>query len=290
MRRSRLLLLGATLVAGLVTVPVVALPVAPAHAVAPTVVESEPSPTNLDGVKEITVECPGSFVYGAGGFITGGGTGRVAIQAVVPEGSPPTRVRVTAAALGLVSSAWNVSAWATCGPLTTGLQVVPESLTESLTQTKEVSPSCPTGMGLYGTGFRITQGNGNVLIHDVIPGTSVSPKGVTVRATMRPNSGVFWGLTGYAICANRASTMRIEQATTTATSNPTRNIDRICSDSATFAHGVGVQTFSAGDEVDGRITLSGMAALNNRSGFAAAGENGTVNENWQLRVYVICSN
>jgi hypothetical protein len=265
------LLWAAALVAGLIT----ALPAASAHAVTQTTVKTAQSASNTQAVKEIPVECPvGEFVYGAGGTITGGGTGNVALQAVVPEGNPAFRVRVTAAALGAVTGAWSVEAWAICGPFTTNLQVVSTPAGTSTARTKERAASCSDlGLAMYGVGYRVSGGNGTVLVHDVIPGISVAPRSVTVRATARPGLTPNWGLEAFAICANAAPTMRVEQQTTTSTSTASRNIDRICGTAGTFAHGVGAQSFSAGDVVDGRIALNVMAALNTRSGFAAAGEN-----------------
>jgi hypothetical protein len=78
MRRSRLVLLGATLAAGLLTAAGVALP-APAHAFPNPVVKTAVSANNTTAVKEIPVNCDqGSFAYGGGGSISGGGAGNVA--------------------------------------------------------------------------------------------------------------------------------------------------------------------------------------------------------------------
>jgi hypothetical protein len=286
MKRRRLLW-GAVLVAGLVT-----LPAAPAHAVSSIQVVSGSSASNSTSSKTITVDCPvGSFLYGTGGGITGG-SGSVSLDAAVPEGSPPFRARVTATELGAFSGNWSVSAYATCGPFTTNLQVHSTPAGQSTALTKERAVSCPTGQGLYGTGFRVTGGGGGVLVHDVIPGTSISPRGVTVRATARPGFAPNWGLEAFGVCATAAPTMRVEQALTTSTTTPSKGINRTCQTAGTVAHGVGVQTLSEspGTAVDGRIALVTNAALFSTVGSAGAAANGTVAENWRLQVYVICSN
>jgi hypothetical protein len=270
MKRRRLLW-GAVLVAGLVT-----LPAAPAHAVSSIQVVSGSSASNSTSSKTITVDCPlGSF-----------------LDAAVPEGSPPFRARVTATELGAFSGNWSVSAYATCGPFTTNLQVHSTPAGQSTALTKERNISCPTGQGLYGTGFRVTGGGGGVLVHDVIPGTSISPRGLTVRATARPGFAPNWGLEAFGVCATAAPTMRVEQALTTSTTTPSKGINRTCQTAGTVAHGVGVQTLSEspGTAVDGRIALITNAALFSTVGSAGAAANGTVAENWRLQVYVICSN
>ncbi|MBP2335736.1 hypothetical protein JOF41_001914 [Saccharothrix coeruleofusca] len=229
----------AALVAGVVVATPVVLPVASAQAVTAITVETEQSPSNSQASKTITVDCPtGTFLYGPGGGIDGG-AGSVTLESVVPEGSPPFRARVTAVELGAFSGSWSVSAWASCGPLTTNLQVVPASTASSTATTKEVSMSCPGSRALYGTGFRTSGGSGSVLVHDVIPGTSVAPKSVTARATARPGLTPGWRLDVFGVCANAAPTMRVEQATTTPGSASTRGVSRVCQQSGTRAHGGG---------------------------------------------------
>jgi hypothetical protein len=297
--KLRRLLWGAVLLAGAFTAPVAALPVA-AHAVGSTTIKTADSASNTTSVKQIPVECPqGEFVYGAGGSISGGGAGNVALQAVVPEAvvpgttGAPVRVRVTAVALGAVTSTWSVTAWAVCGVFTTNLQIVPASDTSTL-RAKEANARCPDSLRMYGTGFRINNGNGTVLVHDVIPGTSVKPTGVTVRATARTGLSPSWTLDGFAICANPAPTMSIVQATTQPSSGTTRGVNSPTCPTGTRAHGIGAQTFSPvapGSSVDGRIALTTMAQLFTTAGGAGAAENGaSVTEDWQLRVYLICSN
>ena len=296
MKRSRLLLWGVALAAGLLTAPAIALPVAPAQAVNSITVVSANSASNSLTTKTITVDCPlGTSLYGPGGGITGGG-GNVALEAVVPEGNPPFRARVTARELGAFTGNWSVSAWASCGPFTNNLQVVPGNRASSTATTKEIDARCESagaGLRLYGTGFRVNGGVGNVLVHDVIPGTSISPRSVTVRATARPGFTPNWGLDAFAVCATAAPTMGIEQASTTSTSSSSKGINSQNCPTGTFAHGVGSQTSAPAPNttaVDGRIALTTTAALFTALGSAAAAENGTVSDNWRLQVYVVCSN
>jgi hypothetical protein len=291
MKRSRLLW-GAALVAGVVSASIIALPAAPANAVPTTTLVSNVSATSSTTTKTVTVNCPigHPFLYGPSGGITivTGTIGSVALKSVVPVGNPPTGASVTATELGTFAGTWNVTVFAICGPFTTELQVVPDSEGPNTQLSKEAAVSCPTGLGLYGTGFRLTGDGGNVLVHDVIPGTSVSPRGVTVRATTRTGTPS-WQLEAFGICATRAPTMRVEQASTIPNSNQFNSVSRTCQTAGTRAHGVGVQTF--GDTgVDGRIALTTMALLSTFSGGAIAAENVAVAESWRVQVYVICSN
>jgi len=291
MKRSKLLLLGATLAAGLITTQVVALPLPSAHAFS-TNVESATSASSTTAAKNQDVNCDqGQFAYGGGGSITGGGTGNVSLQGVVPIGDPPTGFRVRAAALSSGIGSWSVTAWALCGTFTTNLHVVVDSEGPSTVRSKEAFAQCPTTQRMYGTGYDMSPStNGTVLVHDIIPGTTLTPRSVTVRATARPNLTPNWSMDAFAICANGAAGQRIDAVSSTSSSAATRDISKTCENASHFAQGLGVQTFSAGTEVDGRIALSAMRPPNNRSIRGIAGENGAaVTENWQIRVYVICS-
>lgn len=291
MKRRRLLW-GAALAVGMAATQVVVLPAAPADAVSSIEIVSASSASNSTASKTVTVECPvGLFLYGTGGRLIGG-DGSVSLDAAVPEGSPPFRARVTATELGAFSGSWSVRASATCGPFTTNLQVHSTPASPSTARVKERSISCPTGQGLYGTGFRVSGGGGGVLVHDVIPGTSIQPRGVTVRATARPSATPNWGLEAFAICATAAPTMRVEQVLTPLDSSAAKGTSRTCQTAGTVAHGAGVQTLSENPStaVDGRIALSTMANLIPTGSSGSAEENGAVAENWRLQVYVICSN
>lgn len=291
MKRSRLLWGAAALVAGLLTPVAVALP---AQAVVPITVVTATSPSNSEAVKTITVTCPtGRFLYGAGGSIVSG-AGSVSLEAVVPEGNnpggPPTRAVVRAGELLTFSGSWSVSATATCGVSTTGLRVFSTAPGTSTETTKERNLSCPTGQALYGTGFRLSGGGGNAVVHDVIPGVSFAPRSLTVRATARPGAIPNWGLEAFAVCANPATTMRIQQAVGALDSNTPKSVSGLCP-SGTVAHGAGAQTLSQnpGTAVDGRIALNTMSNLSSTTGTAAAAEHGTVTNDWRVQVYVICS-
>lgn len=291
MKRSKLLLLGATLAAGLLTTQVVALPLAPAQAFM-TGVESSTSTSSTQAAKTHDVNCDqGQFAYGGGGSINGGGVGNVSLQGALPIGNPPTGFRVRAAALSSGIGSWSVTAWALCGTFTTNLHVEVGSVGPSTARSKEVDAECPTSQRMYGTGFDMSPTtNGTVLVHDIIPGTTLTPRSVTVRATARPGLSPSWSMDAFAICANGAAGMRIDAASSMSTSNPTRDTSKTCENASHFAQGLGVQTFGATDAVDGRIALRAIRPPNNRSVRGVAEENGTaVGETWQLRVYVICS-
>jgi hypothetical protein len=293
MKRSKSLLLGAALVAGLITAPVVVLPGTPAQAVPNTESESATSAFNTQAVKEMPVNCdPGEFAYGGGGSINvdGGPTGNVALQAVVPVGDPPTGFKVRAAALTSGIASWSVTARALCGASTTNLRVVADDVGPSTLRTKEADARCPDTLRMYGTGFDTSPTtNGTVLVHDVIPGTTLTPRSVTVRATARPNMSPNWSLVAYAICANPAGTMRIDAVSSTSSTSATRDISKSCTNNSTFAHGLGVQTFGATEAVDGQIALNAMQPANNKTVRGIAAVNGALGEPWQLRVYVICA-
>jgi hypothetical protein len=214
----------------------------------------------------------------------------VELEAVVPSGSPPNRVTVTALEVDSFAGSWSVTAFAICGPSTTFLQVVSASTSSSSTSPKEANVRCPSGLALYGTGFAIHSGNGTVLVHDVLPGISSSPRSLTVRATARPGFTPFWSLDAFGICANPATTMRIVLAQTALDSTATKSVNEVCP-SGTRPHGVGAQTLSEnpGNAVDGRVVLQTMAALASTVGSAGAAENGSVSTNWRLQVQVICA-
>jgi hypothetical protein len=295
------LLWGAVLVAGLATAPAVALPAPPAQATPNTIIVSAESARSSSSTKTMPLDCPSThpFVYGPGASINliSGTAGSVAVESVVPIGGQPRSIEVTAVELGTFTGTWSVIAWAVCGSFTADMQVVTGTTAQNTTASKSIDAGCDTGLGdaMYGTGFRITGGARNVLVHDVIPGTSVDPRGVTVRATARPGTTPNWKLEAFAICANESPTMRIVQASTLPNSNSSNGVSRICpvvGGTQLRAHGYGVQTLGdpAGTNVDGRIALITTAPLSTLSAGAGGVENGAVAQSWRVIVYVICSN
>lgn len=293
------LLWGAALVAGLVTAPAVALPVAPAQATPNTIVVSAESTRSSSSTKTQTLDCPSThpFVYGPGASINliSGTAGSLAVESVVPIGAQPRSIEVTAVETGTFTGTWSVIAWAVCGSFTADMQVIPGATAQNTAVSKSVDAGCDTALGdrLYGVGFRVTGGARNVLVHDVIPGTSIQPRGVTVRATARLGTTPNWKLEAFAICANASPTMRIVQAATVPNSNPSNGVSRVCPvvDGVQLrAHGYGVQTLGETATVDGRIAMVTTAPLSTLSAGAGATENVAVAQTWQVIVYVICSN
>ena len=292
MRRTKLL--GRTALAILILSGVQLVSAPSARAVGSTTVVSAESLTSSTLSKTVTVTCPtGQFVYGPGAAISGG-NGSVTLERMFPVGSPrPTQVTVMARVVGNFSGDWSVTAYAICGVSTTSLQVVAGPVVSpDSTSPKESIVRCPSNLRLYGTGFDTTGGIGSVYVHDIIPGASVSPVSVTVRATERAGYTGRWSLRAYGICSNPAQSMRVVQADSATDSTSPKSVNHVCP-SGLRPHGVGVQTLGplgTGTAVDGRIVIDAVAALAATVGSTRASEISAIADNWRLQTYVICAN
>lgn len=251
-----------------------------ARAVPAPVVVVAASAVSAASPKVAVATCPmGMQVYGASGNITGG-AGQVVLSDVIPTLTTVTAWGIETAAFG---GAWQVLAYAICGP-PTGNVIVAYATGLSPVSPKSAIALCPAGTTLYGTGFEVTGGNGQVFPSVVEPDVALT--NVTVAAFAHAGFGGNWGLTAYGICAAPAANTVLVSATSALNpAAPKAAVPPACP-GMTNVHGVGAE-ISGGL---GDVVLDGMApnaALTTST--AEADEAVPVAANWAVTSYAICS-
>jgi hypothetical protein len=75
----------------------------------------------------------------------------------------------------------------------------------STSATKSVTATCPAGLDLIGTGGRVTNGDGEVVVTDIVPNSALT----SVRVTAAENGGFpgSWQVTAVAVCTSEASSL-----------------------------------------------------------------------------------
>jgi hypothetical protein len=235
--------------------------------------------------KSVTATCPpGKRVVGAGGDVTPG-DGDVLIDDIRPK-SDLTGVIVSAREdeTGTTAS-WQVNALAICAYPPPGLARL--SLTSALDSAKKsVTATCPTGKRLLGAGGEINSSNGQVLLDEVRPNSTLT--GAVVNAledeTGNPQN---WSLTAYAICANPVAGLQRMSAQSAVDSSISKVKEVSCP--------AGKQVTGGGGDINspnGQVVLDALFPDVALTSFGvAAFEDDTENAgNWSLTAYAICAN
>jgi hypothetical protein len=146
--------------------------------------------------KTATVNCPSGKVVYATGFTVDGPAGRIVADRLVPTSSGVT-VTAHETPKG-TNEAWWLRAFAVCAASSLPGQEIVSAATGPSPSGQSLTVTCPAGKSLYGSGFAIGGGNGEVIVSKLMPG----PSSVTARAEPLSNgSPGAWSLTVYAICA-----------------------------------------------------------------------------------------
>jgi hypothetical protein len=145
---------------------------------------------------------------------------------------------------------------------------------------RTATASCPAGKRLYGTGFELVGGHGQVAPTVVRPDAALTK--VTVRADARRGFTGQWSLVAYATCAKPATHMRL----VTSRPAPDTATTEACP-AGTHVHGVGAE-ISGGS---GGVTLDAMAPASDAliAARAGASENAPTDGKWTVTSYAICS-
>jgi hypothetical protein len=192
-------LFGAAVLLGLASGAPLIGPTAPAQAVPGAIAVSTASLAN-SSAKSVTATCPaGLVVYGASGRIVTGG-GKVLITDMVPDASLGS-VRVQGVENDVYGPNWQVVATAICAP-DNGHNLhrveAPSPANGSNVAPRSAFANCPAGEVLFGTGFKLSNANGNVLIAEVEPTVALDQVEVEAR-TDNGFTGVF-DVFAYGIC------------------------------------------------------------------------------------------
>lgn len=161
---------------------------------------------------EVWDRCPEGKLAVGGGFNLVGSGGEVGVESFWPgwPGGVYDQLSVMAGETDPHAGSWELFLGTLCAAPLPGFEVVRAASEVDSTEIKGMVATCPKGKQLISTGFSVLNGNGEIIIEDVIPdgGPKTAPTSVYVRAY---EEGAFlseedypekWRVTAYAVCAN----------------------------------------------------------------------------------------
>jgi hypothetical protein len=153
--------------------------------------------------KSYSLDCPdGTVVTGGGGYLTANppALGWVGLDRLEPR-ADGTGFTATMREVDNYAGNWSLTVKAQCADLLPGWQRLEATSLPATTTATATTPACGTGKSVIGTGARVNNGQGEVVLDDLIP--SATLKTVTAKAYRIPGSSHdAWTVTAYAICAN----------------------------------------------------------------------------------------
>jgi hypothetical protein len=222
-------MLGVVAMTGLVAGGSLASTAVPAQAVPGVTVVSTPSIAD-SFAKFAVAECPpGTVVYGAAGRIVNG-DGKVLITDMEPD-STLARVRVQGVENDPYIEDWRVVAIAICAPdngHNLHLVEAPSTANGQPVAPRSAYAFCPAGQVMFGTGFKVNDAGGNILIAEVEPETNPMT-GVLdrVEVEVRQDNGFAGGFDqfAYAVCGDAdGSVVTLESQTSATGTDPSYEV------------------------------------------------------------------
>jgi hypothetical protein len=179
---------------------------------------------------------------------------------------------------------WSLNAYAMCANPIPGLVQVNRTSADN-SFAKSFTVPCPTGKQLISLGAETSGANGEVVIDDLIPNSTLTAANVTgfEDADGAKDS---WTLTGHAICADPLPGLEVKPLATPAQSVNGQGVGVACS--------AGKRLLGVGGEITGglgKVVMTGLtpgATLTGATVQAAETQGGTSN-NWSIRGYAICA-
>ncbi|MEV4140126.1 hypothetical protein AB0J72_49205 [Dactylosporangium sp. NPDC049742] len=231
---------------------------------------------------------PGTVVTGGAGYLTANpaAQGWVGLDQLEPnaDGSGFT---ATLREVDGYAGNWSLTVRAQCAAPLPGWQRVSATSAAATTSATATTASCPAGKSVIGAGAKVNNGQGEVVLDDVIP--SANLKTVTAKAYRVPGSAHSgWTLTAYAICANTPAGLQlVSWDTGPLTSTAHQSLNWHC-DESTSPKG----TFGGGFAIDsglGNVLPSTLNIYSSDDMSAAADEfHAGYAGNWNLTLYLIC--
>jgi hypothetical protein len=143
------------------------------------------------------IPCPGGRRVIGGGFDIDLGHGNA--QELRPGAGPnPISLFVGAQQSDPWPRGWEVNGYALCVDPLPGLVVASAFTPSDSTATKLVFVRCPAGKRVVGTGYEARGGGGQVIVDDVVPGSTSVYVGANEEEAFTGN----WSLAAYAVCAD----------------------------------------------------------------------------------------
>jgi len=226
--------------------------------------------------KTATALCPaGKVASGGGGYLTAspGANGLVALDRLEPlAGGAGFRAGMRNVG---VPPSWQLTAQAVCVPPPSGYQIVAVT---GVVEDEYVTADCGQKM-VIGMGGRINNGNGDVVLDQVVPSFTLDT--VTVRGVRVKGTDLFgWTVTAFAICANSVPGIERIHLATFYSADDNKTVVTGCP--------AGKALYSAGGDVDaadGAAFLSGIhIAPTDTVHVWADGDDAS----WRVHAYGIC--
>jgi hypothetical protein len=285
--RRRLAVTGAGAAAAIATV--IALAPVPAWADPSGLVTLGFTTVNSSNDKTYTQACPaGTVVTGGGGYLTANpaAEGWVGLDRLEPsaDGSGFT---ASLREVDAYAGNWSLTVKAQCADPLPGWHRVSATSPISSTTATAVTLPCDTGQSVIGTGARINNGQGDVVLDDVIPAANL--KTVTAKAYRVPGSSLdTWTLTAYAICADTPAGLQLVSFNYgAANSKAHKGMNWHCDESLTPKG-----TFGGGFAIDsglGNVLPSGLNVYTSDDmSFGGDEYHAGYAGNWTQTIYLIC--
>jgi hypothetical protein len=180
---------------------------------------------------------------------------------------------------------WDLDTHALCGVPPAGLEYVSAHSATGSTATRTAIAACPGTTRLVGTGGRVSDGAGEVLLTAIQPAADLRSLTVTAHEDA-DGFGGSWSVSAYAICATELPDHQLVFADSDSDSTDEKSVVALCP-LGTEMHGTGFVVLGQG----GRILLTSVLVMEDWVGStvesieAAPGIGGR----WSLRAYAICA-
>jgi hypothetical protein len=264
-------------------------------------VQAGPSQEGLPA--EPDAPCPAGRQATGSGFeiaqLQGGS--EVAVHWLIPDPSPPTRIKALGIQHGFINSGddYRLTAYAICATPLPGLAVAANTSASDSAPGKSVTATCPAGKKVVGLGGNVTDGYrvepggpaglfvvGEVLMNGLFPNAALT----SVRVNAFEDEDGFtgnWSLTAYAICASPPPGLTLVSNSTVASSSFLKIVTANCPSGKNLL-GTGGGLFGGQGQmvIDDLLPAKSLksasvTAVEDQTGFFA---------DWIASAYAICAN
>jgi hypothetical protein len=180
---------------------------------------------------------------------------------------------------------WDLDTHALCGVAPAGLEYVTVHSGTGSSTTRTAIAACPGTTRLVGTGGRVSDGAGEVLLTAIQPAADLRSLTVSAHEDADGFAGS-WSVSAYAVCADELPDHQLVVADSASDATDEKSVAALCP-ADTEMHGTGFVVFGQG----GHILLTSVLVMEDWVGStveaieAAPGTTGR----WAVRAYAICA-
>jgi hypothetical protein len=238
-----------------------------------------------DKTAQLTCPTANRNLTGVGAEVSGG-AGQVVLDDITPAFNPPNAGFATGFEdeTGFAGN-WSVTSYGLCATPLPGLELVTGSSSDDSQPASGVSVFCPTGKKLVGGGGDIAGGLGQVVLDDIVYGSTLGDVNATGYEDATGYGGI-WHVNVYGICATPPPGLQLISVESPSSST-NKEVTATCPAGKNLL-GAGANLFSA----NGRVLLSAMRLDDVQRSVTAGGEVGEngIGEGWTVSAYAICAN